>query len=120
MSHGSMQDCRHSHALAKMMAANPMPLPHVDRTNANKPVLLLDLDLVPPPHLLSTLLHFSVPILATPSPPPCTAITPQPTAPPSPDAPAPPPLPANVAIAHAPGFEKYVDVAAGKLAHEAG
>ncbi|KAG2427675.1 hypothetical protein HXX76_012324 [Chlamydomonas incerta] len=52
--------------------------------------------------------------------PPGQAITPPPAAPPAPDAPPPPALPANVAIAHAPGFEKYVDVAAGKLAHEAG
>ncbi|KAG2424232.1 hypothetical protein HYH02_015217 [Chlamydomonas schloesseri] len=52
--------------------------------------------------------------------PPGQAVTPIPTAQPAPDAPPPPSLPANVSISHAPGFEKYVDVAAGKLAHEAG
>ena len=30
------------------------------------------------------------------------------------------PRPAPVAVRHAPGFEKYVEVAAGEMAHEAG
>ncbi|GLC47457.1 hypothetical protein PLESTM_002076300, partial [Pleodorina starrii] len=59
-------------------------------------------------------------LLVGPQQPPAGAAASAPSAPSIPSTPSAPSAPARVSVRHAAGFEKYVSVAAGQCAHEAG